>query len=79
MTEANNIAEQQPKLAAKYRKLLTTWNESVNASVAGKDYPEGSVDPNEPKSRFWTDMDEYRPYFKAWKSRPEYANRLKKK
>jgi hypothetical protein len=28
---------------------------------------------------FWTELDAYRPYFKAWRERPEYKGRLQRK
>ena len=55
------------------------WNSTVDASIAGKDYPEGSVSKDEPESHFWTDDERYKPYFEEWKKRPEYASRFKPK
>ena len=52
-------------------------NTSIEASVQGKDYPEGKVGPQPPRI-FWTEVKAYRPYFKEWKNRPEYKARLKK-
>ena len=51
-------------------------DDPVEASYQGKDYPEGHVNPAEPEPRFWTDVDDYRPYFDQWKTRWEYASRL---
>jgi hypothetical protein len=28
---------------------------------------------------FWTELEAYQPYFKAWRKRPEYKGRLKGK
>ncbi len=76
--EANDLANERPDVVARMKKQFLSWNESVDASFLGKDYPEGKVDPREPKPRFWTEVDEYQPYFDQWRSRWEYRSRLTK-
>ncbi len=75
--EERDIYGAQPAIAKRLRSAFERWNESVAASVAGNDYPEGKVSPLEPQPRFWTTVKEYEPYFEAWKKRPEYKSRLK--
>lgn len=75
--EQTNLFESDPDLARRMKRLLSRTSESIDASVAGKDYPEGKVLPTEPAPRFWTTVEEYKPYFPAWKERPEYRSRLK--
>lgn len=75
--EDHDIFAAKPEVARRLRSELRRWNESVEASVAGRDYPGGAVWPAEPKPRFWTAVKEYEPYFEAWKKRPEYKSRLK--
>ena len=58
------------------REALVRWNEGVDRSVAGGDYPEGKVLPQPPRI-FWTEVEAYRPFFTEWKKRPEYQGRLK--
>ena len=77
--EETNLYSQQPELADRMRSAMEAWEQSMNASVAGKDYPEGRLLPGDPEPRFWTDVDAYRPYFDAWKVRPEYQSRLRAK
>ena len=77
--ETTNVYGELPKIAAKMEKHLLNWNESVEASYQGKDYPEGRVDSSEPEPRFWMDVDQYRPYFDEWRNRWEYASRLSPK
>lgn len=76
--ESRNIADEQPDVARRLRTALLAWNESVQASVAGKDYPEGRVDPAEPKSRDWINAPEYQPHLKELGQRPEYRGAAKK-
>lgn len=76
--EANDLATEQPEVFAKMKNQLLEWSESVDASFVGKDYPEGKVDPSEPKPRFWTEVESYKPYFDQWRSRWEYRSRLTK-
>ena len=77
--EANDLSSQQPERLAKMIKQFEAFSATVDDSIAGKDYPEGVVNPGEPSSRFWMDMEEYKPFFDEWKSRKEYAGRLNKK
>ena len=64
-------------VAARLQEALESWNRSVEASVAGQDYPEGEADASESEPRFWMTLKEYEPYFEQWSKRPEYASRLK--
>ena len=55
--EQNDIAAKYPDAVQEMRKQLLNWSRGVDASAAGKDYPNGKVDPSEPEPRFWTDVD----------------------
>jgi hypothetical protein len=57
-------------------EYFTKWNQSVEESVVGKDYPNGLLEPNG-KNVFWYSLPEYEPYFEQWKLRPEYKEALK--
>ena len=37
--EETNLIEKKPNVAARWKKAYEEWNETVEASVAGKDYP----------------------------------------
>ncbi len=74
--ESNNLYDSRPDIGQKLRKQLLSWSESVDRSFAGKDYPEGKVNADEPEPRFWTEVDRYKPYFDDWKDRWEYKSRL---
>lgn len=76
--ETKDIFADNPALASKMQQALVAWNETVNASVAGKDYPEGSVFAAEPKSRDWTTAPEYKEYLAQWRDRPEFRAAAKK-
>lgn len=45
-SEQINLIEQRPELAARMRAQLDAWNESVDRSIKGADYPEGWVLPS---------------------------------
>lgn len=75
--EQHDILAEQPDVARRLQAEFRRWNQVVQASVAGKDYPEGAVSLSEPQPRNWTDVKAYQPYFEAWKKRPEYRSRLK--
>ena len=76
--ETKNVIAEQPETARRLREALRAWNESVKASVAGKDYPEGKVYASEPKSRDWYSAPEYQAYLSQWRDRPEFRNAGKK-
>ena len=77
--ESKNLYTARPEVAKRLTAVFEKWSQSVDASDAGKDYPEGHLtDPN-PRRMFWTDLPDYEPYFDEWKKRPEYASRLKDK
>lgn len=40
-----------------------------DASFAGKDYPEGRVDPPDPKPVNWSTVSEYQPFLNEWRKR----------
>jgi arylsulfatase A-like enzyme len=71
--ETVNLAAALPDVMQQMQDAFAAWNESVEASIAGRDYPEGKVDPAdriEPRS--WTRVPAYQPYLDAWLRRPEY-------
>jgi arylsulfatase A-like enzyme len=77
--ESRDLYREQPEVGRRMREELIRWNESVQASVAGKDYPEGKVSATEPPSRDWTTAPEYQPYLPEWRKRPEYSSSGKRK
>ena len=74
--ETTDISAAQPEVAQRLAEALARWNESVDASIAGEDYPSGTADPAESQPRTWMELSEYQPYFEEWRKRPEYASRL---
>jgi len=78
-SEKVDVSAGHPKVARRLRKAFHAWDATVDASGEGKDYPSGKVDSPQPPRIFWTELDAYRPYFKAWRERPEYKGRLQRK
>jgi arylsulfatase len=78
-TESNNLYSDAPELAKRMRNLMSSFDKSLQVSIAGKDYSEGRLLPGDPKPRFWMEVEAYEPWFDEWKSRPEYRSRLKAK
>ena len=77
--EQQDVSKLHPKVFQKMREQLINWSRSVDASAGGKDYPEQKVDAREPEPRFWTDVEEYKPYFEQWRTRWEYSSRLNRR
>lgn len=77
--ETTDLAATHPEITAQMQKKWIDWNDSVEQSVAGKDYAEGRVDADHLESRDWTDVEAYHVYFPEWSKRWEYKSRLNKK
>lgn len=75
--ETRDLSTEQPELAARMKKELLAWNESVEASFAGKDYPEGKVTPPDPESIPWTEHPDYKAFLPEWQKRWEYQGAIK--
>ena len=76
--EATNLFEKEPRIAQRLKKKAEAINVSIEASVMGKDYPEGKVGPQPPRI-FWNTVDAYKPFFPEWRKRPEYDAWLKRR
>ena len=71
--ESKDISADKPEVFARMKAAFDEWNASVEASIAGEDYPEGKVDPGQPTPQFWWKDPRYKPYLEDWKKRPEYG------
>ena len=58
------------------KRAFLAWHASVERSVAGGDYAEGRVRPDEPQSRPWSEDPRYAPYLDDFRKRPEYRQLL---
>ncbi len=77
--ETRDLSASQPERFATMKAALLAWNDSVEASFAGKDYPEGRVTPPDPKSRPWYETPGYQPYLMQWKDRWEFRSYLQRR
>jgi arylsulfatase A-like enzyme len=73
--ESQNISKEKPVLFEQMKMEFIKWNQTVESSMLGKDYPEGKVLEN-PKSHFWMKDDRYHPFLEEWSKRPEYRDRI---
>jgi len=78
IAETTDISEQHPEIAKRLATWLDDWNESVDASVAGQDYPEKAVAADHPEPIFWTEVPAYHPHFDQFRDRWEYADWIKR-
>ena len=76
--ETKDLIADKPEVAKTMRVALDAFEASVDASIEGKDYPGGKLDPNQPPRWFWRESPAYEPYFKEWAKRPEYGGWIKK-
>jgi arylsulfatase A-like enzyme len=80
--EQHDLSEEQPARFNQMMQALLAWNKSVDASFAGRDYPEQKVVPADPPPQAWFEAPAYQPYLPAWRNRWEvksYLNRLERR
>jgi arylsulfatase A-like enzyme len=75
-SETRDLSGAEPALTGRLRAAAQAWAESVAASGAGKDYPEGRLRDPDPVPIQWADMEGYRGYFKEWSTLPAYQEVL---
>lgn len=74
--ESHDLSSEQPEVFARMKRQLLDWNAGVDASFAGKDYPEGEVLPPDPVPVNWYETPQYQPFLAEWKQRWEYRTYL---
>jgi hypothetical protein len=77
--ESHDLRSEQSDLFARMKSSLLAWNDSVEASFAGKDYPEGMVTPADPKPVAWYETADYQPYLREWKERWEFRTYIERR
>jgi hypothetical protein len=75
--EGRDLSAKQVERFETMKRQLLEFNASVDASFAGKDYPEGRLDPPDPPSISWFEAESYQPYREQWQDRWEYQGYLK--
>lgn len=71
-TESKDLAAAEPGILSRMKEQLLAWDATMDASFAGKDYPEGKVDPADPDPVNWFETDRYRAHEAEWRIRPEF-------
>ena len=74
--ESRDLFSVETEIAEEMKRKLVRWNQSVERSIAGEDYPGGRLTEPDPEPIFWMELPGYEPYFEEWKKRPEYKSRL---
>jgi arylsulfatase A-like enzyme len=77
--ETKDLSAAQPELLEKMKKQLLAFNASVDASFAGKDYPEGKVTPPDPESINWFDAERYQKWLPQWNDYWAYKSYLNRR
>jgi arylsulfatase A-like enzyme len=76
--EQHDLSQSQPELFQRLHRDLLAWNESVEASVAGKDYAEGKLTQPDPPSLAWYETEAYAPLLDQMKDRREFQSYLER-
>lgn len=77
-TESVDISKENVKKYEQLKKKFLEWNISINNSIMGLDYPEKTVNKDEPVTHFWKDDPKYKSFIEEYGNRPEYSGTLKK-
>jgi len=77
--ESTDLSEQHPERGKRLKEQLLAWSRSVDASFAGRDYPERTVTPADPAPVSWYDTDAYRPLLPEWAERWEFKPYLQRR
>lgn len=76
--ESRDLSAEKPEVFARMKEQLLAWDATMDASFAGKDYPEGKVSPPDPESVSWFETPPYQPYLAEWKQRWEYTSSIER-
>lgn len=74
--ETRDVSGEQSEVFSRMKRELLAWNQAVDASFAGRDYPTGKVSPPDLESIFWYDAPQYAPFLSQWKDRWEFKSYL---
>ncbi|QDV25018.1 sulfatase family protein [Aureliella helgolandensis] len=74
--ESEDLFEANPSIARRMLVDMQAWQTSLNRSLSGLDYPEQSVNAENPEPSRWETQERYQPYLKSWGQRPEYQSVL---
>jgi arylsulfatase len=74
--ESRDLSTEHPEVFTRMKQQLLDWNAGMDASFAGKDYPEGKVSPPDPQPVNWYETPPYQPYLADWKQRWEFQSYL---
>ena len=77
--ETHDLSAEQPEVFTRMKKQLFDWNTSIDASFAGKDYPEGNVVPPDPTPLNWYEAPQYQSFLVEWKDRWEYSSYINRR
>ncbi|HUG92449.1 MAG TPA: sulfatase-like hydrolase/transferase [Planctomycetaceae bacterium] len=78
-SESRDLSGEQPERFERMKQELLAWNETVEASFAGHDYPAGRVTPADPEPQFWFEAPAYQPYLPDWKDRWEFKTSIERR
>lgn len=73
--ETTDLFAKHPKIAQRMVKVFEKWNESVDESASGNDYPEPFDPKSNPKHGKWVDSEQYKPYVEQFEERRKNLQR----
>lgn len=74
--ESRDLSDSQPEIYRQLKQQLLQWNDSVDSSFDGQDYPAGRLASPDPEPTNWSILPQYAPYLPQWKQRWEFQGYL---
>jgi arylsulfatase A-like enzyme len=73
--ETTDVSEKYPEKFNELKSQFAAFNQSVENSIRGIDYPEGEL-TDTPRRRGWMTDPDYEPFLEEWLQRWEYRDRI---
>lgn len=73
--ESTDVSDQYPEVFRELKMQFEAFDQSVENSIKGLDYPEGEV-TDSPRRMEWMTDPRYEPYLEEWLEREEYRSRI---
>ncbi len=77
-SESVDLAAKQPERFEQMKSEFLAWNESADASFAGKDYPQGKLVPPDPEPVLWFDLPQYEDFVERRRDRWEFKSYIER-
>lgn len=76
--ESHDLSSTESAVFDRLKTAFESWDQSVDGSFTGTDYPEEAVSPPDPNPINWFELPQYAPFLEQWSERWEYQRYLRR-